>query len=486
MPLNGDAEMIPLERAELTQRLQWFIQLRWVFGATVLVMGIILSFFIFEGVRGPFVAGVGAGILAYNALFWFLERRLGRTQLSALVRRAPLVASAQIILDLIALTLVLHAAGGIENPFFIFYVFHIVIATFLLRARDVFGLAALAIALFVLLAIAELKNWLPHASVFGPQWHYQDGRFVVVTLAAFASALLIAVYLGTSLAHTLRSRTREVQRLEAELAAHAEELGKTNQSLREADNERTQYFRKVSHDLKTPLAAQQSLLRALLIELQPSEAGPRNRIKRAIERGDELFALLNDLLMLSRARDVTRRRRRGFEWIDPVEGLRAVLEQQAIHAEEKGLRWQMEITDPVPTLCAEPGVLPTLAENIVSNAIKYTPEGGTVTFILRGRSDHLVMAVRDTGIGIAEEDLERIGQEFFRTKEARESGAAGTGLGMTIVRSMVDNMKGELDVQSERGVGTTVTISVPTVPSPEILKEVGASCPQKPTPAPGA
>ena len=477
--------MIPFERAELTSRLRWFIQLRWVFGAGVLSAGLFLTNSPVGQVHGAWIAAVGGGILAYNWAFWFLERRYAKAELSVLARRAPLAASAQIILDLIALTLVLHASGGIENPFFIFYVFHIVIATLLLRARDVFALAALAIGLFALLVMAERNRWLQHYCLFEGGWDYSDRHFVAVTLGAFGSALLIAVYLGTSIAQTLRSRGREVQRLESELAARADELEATNQSLRIADNEKTQYFRKVSHDLKTPLAAQQSLLRALLIELQPMEADPRSRIERAIERGDELFALLNDLLMLSRARDVSRRRRRGFEWIDPVEALRGVLERQAIHAEEKGLRWQMEIADPVPRLCAEPGILPTLAENIISNAIKYTPEGGTVTFCLRGREKRLEMAARDTGIGIGKEDLDRIGQEFFRTKQARTSGSSGTGLGMTIVRSMVENMNGELDMQSELGVGTTVTISLPINPSPEIegVDQRGGSGVRTPTTA---
>ncbi len=476
MAFDADPDVIPLERAELGSRLRWFIQLRWVFGATLLVAGIVLTRAPLEGVRGPLVAAVGAGILAYNWVFWFLERSLAERRPGVLARRAPLAATAQIVLDLIALTLVLHSAGGIDNPFFIFYMFHMVIATLLLSAREVFALAALAIVLFSLLAVAELKGWCYHAGLFGLPQHSEDARFVVVTLVAFASALLLAVYFGTSIAQTLRSRADDVLRLERELAVRAEELEKTNEALSKADAEKTQYFRKVSHDLKTPLAAQQSLLRGLLIELRDLEPGPRARVERAITRGDELFTLLNDLLMLTRARDVTRGRRRGFEWIDPAEGLRGVLEAQALHAEEKGLRWQMEIADPLPTFCGEPGVLPTLAENVISNAIKYTPAGGTVIFALRGHGDDLVMEVRDTGIGIGKEDLARLGEEFFRTKQARESGSGGTGLGMTIIRSMVENMKGGLDIKSELGVGTTVTISLPVARS-EVIAECGASVP---------
>jgi signal transduction histidine kinase len=466
---------VSLERAELAARLRWFIQLRWVFGAVTLLTGLALSGLPLVQVRAALVAAVGAGILAYNWGFWLWERRASRPDGDADVERAPLAAGAQIILDLVALTLVLHAAGGIENPFFTFYLFHMVIATLLLSMREVFALAVLAILLFSGLAITEMNGWLAHASLFRHDARHQDPEYVVVTLLAFASALLIAVYLGTSIAGTLRSREREVLRLERELAERARQLEQTNEVLRHADTEKTQYFRKVSHDLKTPLAAQISLLRSLLIELHDLPPASRSRIERAIRRGDELFALLNDLLMLSRARDESRRRRRGFEWVDPVEALRAVLEQQALHAEEKGVRWELQIGDPVPTLCAEPGVLPTLVENVVSNAIKYTPGGGLVTFSLYGRSDWLVVEVQDTGIGIESKDLERIGQEFFRTRRALQSGESGTGLGMTIVRSIVDNMHGKLDIESRPGAGTTVTVSLPVAGSPEVLSECGRS-----------
>ena len=144
--------------------------------------------------------------------------------------------------------------------------------------------------------------------------------------------------------------------------------------------------------------------------------------------------------------------------------LGGVLEWQAFPAEEKGLNWQVEVARPLPAICIEPDVLPTLADNMISNAIKYTQPGGTVTFSIRGCDDRLILEARDTGVGIAPEDLERIGQEFFRTKQARESGSGGTGLGMTIVRSMIKAVKGRLDIQSELGVGTTVQISLPLTP----------------------
>jgi signal transduction histidine kinase len=469
----ADAKLVPLEQTELIVRLRWFIHLRWLFGAAALLAGAALSYAPLGRVQGRQVVLVALGLLAYNWLFWLLERWLAHKHPETHARRAALAASAQIILDLIGLTLILHATGGIENPFCIFYVFHMVIATLLLRVRDVFSLAGLAIVLFTSLTVAEMKDWLPHNSLFDHGDQYKDLQFVGVNLVAFSSALLIAVYLGTSVARTLRSREREILWLERELASYALELERTNEELREADQAKTQYFRKVSHDLKSPLAAQQSLLRALLIEMRDMKPESRTRVERAIARGDGLLALLDDLLLLSKARDIGHRSR--HEWIDPGDRLRPVLDTQSVAAHEKGLNWFEDMEKPLPAICAEPGLLPALAENLLSNAIKYTPPGGTVTFSLRGEDEHLIMTVRDTGIGVAKEDLANIGQQFFRTKQARESGSTGTGLGMTIVRSMVEAMRGRFQFESELGRGTAVTISLPLA-HPDLLKEVEPFC----------
>ena len=87
MASDADTHPIPLERAELTSRLRWFIQLRWVFGSAVLAAGIALTYIPLVEVRGPLIAAIGGGILVYNCVFWLLERRLDRSELSVLARR---------------------------------------------------------------------------------------------------------------------------------------------------------------------------------------------------------------------------------------------------------------------------------------------------------------------------------------------------------------------------------------------------------------
>lgn len=473
MPPTREDKLVPIEQAELLARLRWFIQLRWFFGAASLLAAVLMLEMPLGQVHARMLVGISIALLGYNWLFWFLEGWLTRRRPDAHARHAGVAASAQIILDLVALTFVLHASGGVENPFCLFYVFHMVIATLLLPMRNVFLLAGLAIFLFASLVLMEMYGWVPHHSLFDLEQEYKNPRYVAVTLVAFASAMLTAVYIGTSIARRLREREHEILRLEQQLANYASELERTNQQLVKADEEKTRYFRKVSHDLKSPLAAQQSLLRALLIQIRKSDAESAARVERAITRGDELLALLNDLLLLSKAGDVARGPR--HEWIDPGDRLRAVIDAQSLTASEKGLDFFEEMETPLPAICAESGTLPALAENLISNAIKYTPKGGQVTFSLISRDEHLIMTVKDTGIGVDKDDLPKIGQQFFRTNQARQSGSPGTGLGLAIVRSMVEAMHGRFDFQSELGVGTTVTVALPLA-HPEMLREVEPFC----------
>ncbi|NLX12883.1 MAG: HAMP domain-containing histidine kinase [Phycisphaerales bacterium] len=462
--MNKPPALSPAQ-AELVARLWWLIRLRWIFGASLLALGLFFTWRPFMQVRGPLIAILGAVILVYNAMFWFLEHRFGRHQPERQAESAPRAAAAQIVCDLVVLTAVLHCAGGIENPFFAYYVFHVVIATILLPTRWVFALAGLAIALFVILALGEMNAWLSHAAIFDSRRrHHQDPFFVATLLAAFASTLLIAVYLGTSIAARVRAREQEVIDLQNKLADHARDLERANTALQRADVEKNRFFRKVSHDLKAPLAAQQTLLRLVLYQFD-DPSGPRQHVERAIARGDELLALLNDLLLLSRSQVVTDRNERG--WTEPVEQLLPILENQAIHARSKGLHWRVETQQSLPSVHVHPGTLVTVMENLVSNAIKYTPAGGEVYVRLSGTNDSLVIEVRDTGIGIDQEDLPRVGQEFYRTRRARDSGAPGTGLGLAIVRSVVEADHGRLDIHGEPGKGTTVTVTLPLSPGRE-------------------
>ena len=128
--------------------------------------------------------------------------------------------------------------------------------------------------------------------------------------------------------------------------------------------------------------------------------------------------------------------------------------------------------------------------NLISNAIKYTPQGGRVTVTLQADKDTLTGSVEDTGIGIAEDDLPNLFQEFFRTNQARASGEIGTGLGLAIVKQIIESYQGSIKVESRAGQGTRFTFTLPLRPAhpePELQPAealVAAQAPLRKRPVP--
>jgi signal transduction histidine kinase len=120
----------------------------------------------------------------------------------------------------------------------------------------------------------------------------------------------------------------------------------------------------------------------------------------------------------------------------------------------------------VPQFAADPTRIAQLLGNLISNAVKFTPEGGRIEVGLGTDGDHAVLAVTDTGIGIPAADRERIFERFFRTAVATRQVIPGTGLGLTITKAIVDAHNGTITVDSQEGHGSTFTVRLPLLPVP--------------------
>ena len=203
--------------AELVASVSWLIRIRWIAGISV-----VLATWTLEVVFGLDAAEIalymiGAGILAYNLIFYLLERRLAS-------KVAPItvydrLAKWQVGLDWLAMTLLIHYSGGIESPAILFFFFHIIIASMLFTPRTAFGFALLAIGLVSATALLEYVGFLPHESIVGflASPLYQNPLYVGAMLLFFASACLIIVYLTSSIQERLRQREEEVVELTDDL-----------------------------------------------------------------------------------------------------------------------------------------------------------------------------------------------------------------------------------------------------------------------------
>lgn len=445
---------------ELSERVDWLIRLRWL--AVVGTLGaIVLADWRLPGVL-PMVPLVGVvGFVAlYNLVFYLFsaEFRYFRGR-GAKLRSSPLFAHIQISLDLVSLTMLLHYSGGVENPFALYYVFHVVIASILLPPAASFAYAGLAIVLYGGLVLLEYAGLVPHVNlvgVVGPD-RYRRETYLFAAVFALGTTLFFAVAMASTIASRLRRR--EQQLLEAGIAAahRAEEMAELNVKLRELDDFRNRFTMLVTHELRAPVAAIQSYIKLILEGFVPPER-EREILERAERRAWEQLSLIGDLLELSKVKEKALERAPPLDLADVLQG---VVELMRAPAQEKDLLFSVEIMPDLPRVSLPAEQAKQVWTNLISNAIKYTPPGGIVVVSLTQNPNYVVGTVRDTGIGIAPKDMGHIFEEFFRTTAAKAMEPQGTGLGLSLVKRILESYGGRIWVESEVGKGSTFTFVLP-------------------------
>ncbi len=256
-----------------------------------------------------------------------------------------------------------------------------------------------------------------------------------------------------------RRLTLEARRLQ-KIEEEARELARAKEELERLDRFKTTFMLTVAHELRAPLNALQSFLWAILKGYIPPEE-QQEVLGRAVQRVQELLDLVDDLLKLAAAKS-----EKGLEKREPV-SLADVLEKVAPlfqkEAEAKGLAWAVEVAAR-PVVRADPDQMAQVWSNLISNAVKYTPEGGRVRIALGERDGWAIGTVEDSGIGIPPQDMERIFEEFYRTPQAKEVAPRGTGLGLPLVKQILEAHGGSITVESEVGRGSRFTFRLPVSP----------------------
>jgi two-component system, OmpR family, phosphate regulon sensor histidine kinase PhoR len=227
-------------------------------------------------------------------------------------------------------------------------------------------------------------------------------------------------------------------------------------ALIEAERARERLAAVVSHELRNPLTA---IIGHTDLALDTDDLPAKTREQLEVVEGaaQRMQTLIAGILKGSQADS---REASTLAPIDARRVLDASLESFRPAADGRRVRLALTAPDPLPLL-GDAFRLRQAVDNVISNAIKYTPGGGAVEVAGRREADEVVIVVADTGIGIAADDIPRIFDPYFRTQAARESPTTGTGLGMGIVRDIVEQHGGSLEVDSELGSGTAVTMTFP-------------------------
>ena len=230
--------------------------------------------------------------------------------------------------------------------------------------------------------------------------------------------------------------------------------------LKELDKMKSEFIAMVAHELRAPLAAVEQQLTVILNKMAGDVTEKQEQLlSRAKERTRGLLTLIKDLLDLSKIEAGMM-----VQYKEPLslqEVVQKVVDLMRAEADAKKLDLEFTVPPELPLINADRNSMEGTFTNLISNAIKYTPEGGKIWVTLNEEGGFIKATVSDTGIGIKKEDLPRIFDKFYRVKTVETRQIVGTGLGLSIVKSIVDAHLGSISVESEEANGTIFTVLLP-------------------------
>lgn len=220
---------------------------------------------------------------------------------------------------------------------------------------------------------------------------------------------------------------------------------------------RSEFAGNVSHELRTPLTSIKGFVETLLDGAMENSTTCRRFLSIIDTETDRLSRLIEDLLTLS---SIESRERMVYPRpVCMVRSIRAVMNMLGPQVSEKDLRMELVYPSDLPMIHADEDLLGQVLINLMDNAIKYTPRGGSVFIRCYRKDSRLITTIRDTGMGIPQESLSRVFERFYRVDKARSRSQGGTGLGLAIVKHIVESHGGDVYVESEVGKGSTFGVS---------------------------
>jgi len=253
----------------------------------------------------------------------------------------------------------------------------------------------------------------------------------------------------------------EIDRLQVVFREMAAMISEQMGELKESDSLRRELVTNVSHDLRTPLTSMQGYLETLAVKKDLTNEERQEYLDRAIEHSDRLRRLISDLFELARldAHEV----KAHPEPFALGELAFDVLQKFHLLATEREIKLTSDLDPHLPFVMADIGLIERALENLIKNAILYTPRGGTVTLNVLPGQDHLTMEIADTGKGMSEEDLPHIFDRYYRADTTDDDTTDGTGLGLAITKRIVELHGSSITVESSPGAGSTFSFTLPAV-----------------------
>lgn len=443
---------------------QWFVRLRYIFVLLALMLLVVERAQPAAQPRPPML-WVMVAVLALVNIVWTVVGRRLRGGLSGSdapsaesINQVTWLVNAQMVLDILILTGMLRFSGGIENPMAIFYLFHMLIAALLLKPFNALIQGAWALLLFAGLAAGECLGWIaPHYRFVA--WAeslaaHSDPLYVVVSVGVLAAGVVGTLYFTLQISLGLDEQERELCEANAALRASKEAIERLQER-------RSRFLRTAAHQLKTPLTGIE-MLAGLIRDGIVGTNDVAKTVGRIIQRCRDATAQVTELLMLERVEGAPLDRH-------TVTGTRVStalgrsIQKIRAQVEAKGIQFTAAIDcDAQLTVAVDTRDFEDCIGNLLDNAVKYTvAAGGKIGLVARPDDGGVRIEIRDNGIGIASTSLESIFEPFHRGNEALVANIPGSGLGLTIVREIVEQARGRITVSSQPGQGSEFALWFP-------------------------
>lgn len=425
---------------DLRARLGWHINLRWIAILGVLSSVPISQEMFIYNISYEAIIYITVIMLFVNLVYFFFYRYM--PLISEI--QEMIYAEIQVITDLIILSFLIHYSGGIDNPFYSLYLVPTILSGIIFPGRLLPFLNATISALL-------LSIWT-FAEYSGLTESYELGqeRVSISRVITSMSAFYLVNFVGIYIIYNFMQRYRLLKSV----------IDEKNLQLERSMEERNKAYRFAAHELKAPLTAIKSTLdvitslygNALSQDITALIGRTETRSTQALDMIKELIVITQYNLGVEQIHT---------ERIEFVSWMKECVELQSSYAELKSIRLQFINPRRHIEVEIDKSGMERVVSNLVSNALRYTNSGGCVTVEPFIKTDEFGFSVKDTGIGIAPEEIKNIFNEFYRSKQARQMEKFGTGLGLNMVNEIVKRNGGTVKVVSKPDEGSTFTVTIP-------------------------
>lgn len=437
------------------RRNQWFIKLRYL---TVFLLSFFLLFMsnVFEksltDFQNQFILIVIISILFYNLLLHFLSDKVKSQPRKFNCLHYSLL---QMVLDLLSLLFLVYATGGIDSPFYLFFVFHMIIGSLILPGRVVFLLAFGSILLFSLLAILQYNGILDHhyIELLRSDIRNDSSIYVGYRLVIFSFMIFTSVFLANHIAHNLYKREKELK--------HALDTIEENEIAKQ------KYIMGLVHEIKTPLTAVRTILDLIIDNfVGPVSERVNEKLIQSRKRTNETISIINNVLRISKLKlldEVSQEKihiKSIFQNVIEILGPEANKKDITISLEDFNEKYFSDLT-------GDKILLELAISNLINNAVKYGNINGKVLVEIARNKDFIKIEVSDNGVGIPQNEIQNIFNQFYRASNIKRINKEGAGMGLSVVHEIIKRHGGNITVESPSKIGdanspgTVFTITLP-------------------------